>query len=463
MLRKNFLRLGAAVALVTGLAMPPAAADTLTDALILAYRTSPLLEANRAQLRGLDEEVPQARALRRPQVEAFGTGSASRRLRSSNAESEFLSTGLQTSLRLYDGGETRAAIESARATIAAGRADLRATEQIVLFRAVQAYMDVRRDLEFLSLARNDLRVLEEQLRAAHDRFEVGEITRTDVNLTEARLAASRARLAAAEGALEVSRASYLAAVGKLPEDLQPPPPIPALPSTLEEAMAIATQRNPDIIAAQFAERAAVFDFERATSARRPQISATAEVAWQDQFETGINTERRDVAAQAGLTASVPLYSGGQVSSLIRQAQTLVEARQSELQSTARDVREAVAAAWSELEVARAQIPARREQVVAARATAEGFAEEARVGARSTLDVLDADQDELEAEADLVQAERDEYVAAYNLLQAMGLLTVEHLGLGIETYDPDVYFSRVQSGPTGGEDRSVLDRIRSRWE
>src|SRR5690606_29968023 len=121
------------------------------------------------------------------------------------------------------------------------------------------------------------------------------------------------------------------------------------------------------------------------------------------------------------------------------------------------------AAWSELEVARAQIPARREQVVAARATAEGFAEEARVGARSTLDVLDADQDELEAEADLVQAERDEYVAAYNLLQAMGLLTVEHLGLGIETYDPDVYFSRVQSGPTGGEDRSVLDRIRSRWE
>lgn len=461
MLRALFLYGATALAVAGGVG--PASAETLTDALIRAFRTSPLLEASRASLRGLDEAIAQARAERRPQVSGFASATANRRLRTSTTDTDVLSAGLQASLLLYDGGATDAAIKSAVASVTAARADLRDVEQLVLFEAVQAYMDVRRDQEFVALAENDVQVLEEQLDAAREQFEVGEITRTDVSLTEAQLAESRASLSAARGQLQTSEANYLAAVGSLPIDLQPPPPAPALPSSLAEATQIALRRNPDIVAAQYAEQAAVYDYERAVAARRPRLSADARVNWQDAGEAGTNTERRDVLGQVGVEATVPLYSGGATSSLIRRAQALVERRQSELQARGREVTEAVAAAWTQLEVAEAQIPARREQVEAARLAAEGLQEEARLGARSVLDVLDADQDLLSAEANLVQANRDEYVAVYNVLSTMGLLTVDHLDLGIETYDPDIYFTRVQSAPLDGGEPDVVDRIRSRWE
>lgn len=463
MVRALLFRGAFALAISTVADYGAAQAETLTDALVRAYQTSPLLEANRAALRGLDESIALARADRRPQIEGFVSGTSNRRLRASTIESDVLSAGLQASLLLYDGGASDAAIQSAIATVAAARADLRDVEQLVLFEAVQAYMDVRRDLEFLDLARNDVRVLEEQLEAARERFEVGEITRTDVSLTEAQLAASRAALEAAKGQLAVSEANYLAAVGSLPRDLQPPPPAPPLPGALAEATAIALRRNPDIIEAQYAERAAVFDYQRAVAARRPDVRATAEASWQELDEALQNGEERDLLGQVGVSATVPIYTGGRISSLVRQAQSLVERRQSELQAVGREVTEAVAAAWTELDVAEAQIPARRQQVEAARVAAEGLSEEARLGARSVLDVLEADQDLLSAEADLVQAVRDEYVASYNLLEAMGLLTVDHLDLGIETYNPDINFKRVQGAPVGGENSKIVDRVRARWE
>ncbi len=160
---------------------------------------------------------------------------------------------------------------------------------------------------------------------------------------------------------------------------------------------------------------------------------------------------------------MPLYTGGRNDSLVRQAQAVLDQRRFEVQDTARQVTQNVAGAWAQLEVARVTIVARREQAEASRIAAEGVAEEARLGARSTLDVLNADQERLQAEAEIVRSARDEYVAVYGLLQAMGLLTVQHLGLGIETYDPDVNFSRVQAAPIGGYDTTVVDRIRSRWE
>lgn len=455
---------GLVVAMVMiGLPCGTAKAESLTDALIRAYFTSPLLEGNRAALRGLDEEIAQARAERRPQVSAFASGTSNRRLRASTTDTDVLSAGVQADLLLYDGGATDAAIQSAVATVAAARADLRNTEQLVLFEAVQAYMDVRRDMEFVSLAQNDVRVLEEQLSAARQRFDVGEITRTDVSLTEAQLAASRSALVAAEGQLDASEAAYLAAVGSPPMNLQPPPPAPVLPDELAAALAISLRRNPDIIAAQFAEQAAVYDYERAVAARRPRVSVNGRINWQDTHDRSPGNESQDVRGQVEVTATLPLYSGGATSSLIRQAQSVVERRQSELQAQGREVTEAVAAAWTQLEVAEAQIPARREQVKAARVAAEGLSEEARLGARSVLDVLDADQDLLEAEADLVQAIRDEYVASYNLLSRMGLLTAEHLGLGIDTYDPDINFLRVESAPLGGARSDIIDRVRARWE
>lgn len=439
-----------------------ARAQSLADAMVQAYQTSPLLDANRAALRSLDEGVPQARANRRPQV-SFGVGASSSTTTEDFKEDQLnqLSAQLQASLLLFDSGATKAAIESARNSVAAGRADLKGVEQLVLFNAVQAYVDVRRDEEFVRLATNDVERLNETLRATQNRFDVGEVTRTDVSQSESRLADSRAQLESAKGALQVSRETYRQAVGSLPGRLQPLPPLPPLPKSVDDAISIGMQRNPAIISAQFAERAAVYDFDRARAAKGPQLSINGSVGPErDNQQVQWNT---DVGYSAGLNASVPLYTGGRNDSVIRQAQALLDQRRFQLQDEGRTVTQSVAAAWSQFEVAKANIVARREQADAARIAAEGVAEEARLGARSTLDVLDADQERLQAEAQIVQAVRDEYVAAYSLLRAMGLLTVEHLKLGIESYNPDVYFSKVQSGPSGGYDTGAVDRIRARWE
>jgi outer membrane protein len=439
----------------------PAAAESLTDALIKAYQTSPLLDANRAALRSLDETVPQARAARRPQVSADVSAS------SSTTSEDFtqdqlnqLQAFLNASLLVFDNGQSRAALEAARNSVAAGRADLKGIEQTVLFNAVQAYADVRRDEEFVRIANNDVDRLGETLKATQNRFDVGEVTRTDVSQSEARLAASRSTLAAAQGQLQVSRESYLAAVGSRPGKLEPLPPLPALPRSLDEATAIGTQRNPQIIAAQFNERVAVYDFDRALAAKGPSVSISIGGGYERQNQQGWNT---DLGLQAGIGATAPLYTGGRNDSLVRQAQAILDQRRSELQDTGRTVTQAVGAAWSQLQVARASIVARRDEAEAARIAAEGVSEEARLGARSTLDVLDAIQEQLQAEAEIVRAMRDEYVAAYDLMRAMGLLTVEHLNLGIPTYDPDVNFVRVQGGRPGGYDTSAVDRIRARWE
>jgi outer membrane protein len=221
------------------------------------------------------------------------------------------------------------------------------------------------------------------------------------------------------------------------------------------------------VAAQFAERAAVYDFDRAIAAKRPTLSASvsAGVERGNQFSqvTGSQTWAGQGFGELSLEGSMPLYTGGRNDSLVRQAQAILDQRKFEVQDTAREVTLDVGAAWNELLVARASIVARREQAEAAGIAAEGVAEEARLGARSTLDVIDADQERFQAEAEIVQALRDEYVAAYGLLRAMGLLTVEHLQLGIETYDPDINYARVERGPIGGYDTSVVDKIRARWE
>jgi outer membrane protein len=443
-----------------------ASAESLADALVRAYQTSPLLEVNRAALRQRDETVPQARSARRPQVSAGVQANAQSTTEDLADQLNNLQATLNVNLTLFDNGGTKAAIESARNLVAAGRADLKDVEQLVLFNAVQAYVDVRRDEEFVILGRNDVDRLSETLEATRNRFDVGEVTRTDVSQSESRLAASRSTLAAAEGSLEISRAAYVAAVGSYPQNLERLPPLPQVPTDLDAATAIGIQRNPIIVSAQYAERSAVYDFDRAMAAKGPTIGVSAQGGFErDNQQQGPNGRIYDgnTFAQAGIEASVPLYTGGFNDSVVRQAQALLDQRRFEVQDSGRQVTQAVSEAWSQLEVARASIVARRQQAEAARIAAEGVAEEARLGARSTLDVLDADQERLQAEAEIVQALRDEYVATYGLLRAMGLLTVEHLKLGITPYDPDVYFVKVRNGPRGGYDTSAVDRIRKRWE
>jgi outer membrane protein len=441
-------------------------AETLTDALIKAYQTSPLLDSNRASLRALDENVPQARAARRPQVSAIGSGRAETDI------SEFpfnnsASAALQASLLLFDNGASKAALESARYGVAAGRASLVNVEQEVLFAAVTAYMDVIQALEFVRIAINDVRVLGEQLDATRNRFEVGEVTRTDVSQTEARLAASNAQLVDARGNLGVARQAYLAAVGTLPSDLSPPPALPQLPASVAEAEAIGVRQNPAVVASRFNERAAVYDFDRARASSGLSVDATATGGYTIERNAnnflGLRQTEDSWNLTGSVTASVPLYTGGRNSSLIRQAQQVLEQRKFEVQDAGRQVIEQVNNAWTQLETARASIVANREQVRAAQIAFEGVTEEARLGARSTLDVLDADQERLQAEAEVVRSTRNEYVAVYAVLRAMGLLTVAHLNLGIPSYDPDVYFAQVQQAPVGGFDTGVVDRIRERWE
>jgi outer membrane protein len=453
------------VAVVTG---APAAvyAETLADALVTAYQTSPLLASGKAALRSLDESVPQARAARRPQVDIGASASTATSFDDLgeflDERNDELEATLNLSLLVFDNGQTKAAVEAARNSVAAGRADLRDIEQFVLFNAVQAYVDVRRDEEFVRLATNDVDRLEETLSATQNRFEVGEVTRTDVSQSQARLAESRSTFAASTGQLEISEEAYRAAVGVPPVNLEPLPPLPETPTSLDAATTLAMQRNPQIISAQFNERAAVYDFDRALAAKGPSVALNGATGVQGQTNL-LGEFDDDTFAQIGISGSMPLYTGGRNDSLVRQAQALLDQRRFEVQDAGRTVTQEVAAAWAELDVARASIVARREQAEASRIAAEGVAEEARLGARSTLDLLDADQERLQAEAEVVEAMRNEYVAVYSLLRAMGLLTVEHLGLGIESYDPDINFAQVQDGPRGGYDTSVVDRIRARWE
>jgi outer membrane protein len=442
-------------------------AVTLADALVIAYQTSPLLDSGKAALRGLDESVPQARSARRPQVDVGVSASTATSYDDlgaflDDARNDQLEAALNLSLLVFDNGQTKAAVEAARNRVAAGRADFKDIEQFVLFSAVEAYVNVRRDQEFVRLANNDVDRLEETLRATENRFEVGEVTRTDVSQSEARLAESRSVLATSSGELEISEEAYRAAVGVPAVNLEPLPPLPEIPESLEAATAVALQRNPQIIAAQFNVRVAVYDFDRARAAKGPTVSFRGSTGGQAGTNQ-IGDFEQDTFASIGLSGGMPLYTGGMNDSLVRQAQALLDQRRFELQDTARSVTEQVAASWAQIEVARVSIVARRQQAEASRIAAEGVAEEARLGARSTLDLLDADQERLQAEAQVVEAMRNEYVAVYSLLRAMGLLTVEHLGLGIESYDPDVNFARVQSGPPGGYDTSVVDRIRARWE
>lgn len=447
-----------------------ARAQTLADALVAAYQTNPTLQIGRAQLKQADERVAQARSELLPDVTATVTGTVSSDGAAEtfrNADRDFrpdasVDARITGTVTLWSGGRNPANIASAIASVMAARARLTSIEQDVLLGAVTAFMDVRRDLQFVTLARNNVRVNGELLRATRDRFEVGEVTRTDVSQAEAALAAARANLAQNTGALAQSRARFLSVVGLEAKDLAPPPPAPDLPGTLAEAEAIAMREHPALIAARHAEEAAMHDVELARAGLNPILTLTGSVFYQRQLPLVRQRFSADNAgAEIQLQLQVPLYRGGELSSLIRQAQALVEQRKSETQDTARSIRQAVQSAWSALEVARASIRSNGEQVRAQELAFQGVVEEAKFGQRTTLDVLQAEQFLLQARSNLVAAQRDAYVAAYNLLSAMGLLTVAHLGLNVTPYDPTVnYDMAVQNRPDPEGLR--LERILDRW-
>ncbi|TCM88075.1 TolC family outer membrane protein [Rhodovulum steppense] len=453
----SFLKVlgGAALsaALVMGAAV--ARAETLTDALIDAYKNSHLLDQNRAVLRAADEDVARAVSALRPIIDFAISGryqdgntrSPSQGQYSSSAQAE-----LTARLTLYDGGNNRLAIDAARESVLATRAALVGVEQDVLLSAVRAYMDVFSAVQNVSLAENNVRLITQQLRAAEDRFEVGEVTRTDVSLAQSRLAASRSNLVAAQGSLAVAREAYKRAIGRYPGVLSGIPRFPALPQSTDAARAIAVKTHPDITRAQHNVTVAELNLGRAKAAMRPSITASAGVVAEDDGgEYGT----------VGLSLNQTIYQGGGLYAAERQARTGIEQARAGLLQTVRLVEEEVGNAWSSLAVARAQLAATGEQITAAELAFEGTREEARLGARTTLDVLDAEQELLDARTARVQAEATQYVAIYRVLSSMGLLTAEHLGLGIPTYDPRAYYNAVSNAPAKSIQGKQLDKVLER--
>lgn len=453
-LRKSVLGLGltAFLALVTGL---PAQAESLGDALVSAYESSGLLEQNRAVLRAADEDVAQATAALMPVVQwsANVTGAYGTTTNFFGQPVEFADWSaeltLQAQITLYDGGANRAAIEASKETVLGTRQRLIAVEQQVLLRAVQAYLNVAAASQFVSLRESNVRVLTQEFRAAQDRFDVGEVTLTDVSLSEARLAAARSQLAVEQGNLDRAIEEYAAAVGHRPNNLGTVDRA-AIPASEAEAKAYAVRNHPSVREAQHSVSAAEFGVQRAKASTEPNVTLGTSLSLDEDFNDSGNIR---------LSVGGPVYQGGLLASVARQAEARRDATRAGLHLTVQGVEQNVGNAYANLNVARAGVEAYRRQIAAAQTAFDGVREEAKLGARTTLDVLNAEQELLDARANLVSAQANEVLATYAVMSAMGLLTAENLRLPVQQYDPTAYYNLVKDGPVATSRQGVaLDRV-----
>lgn len=433
------------------LAPLPSMAQSLADTFVAAYRNSNILDQNRALLRAADEDVAVAVAQLRPVVN-FAAGLQGR-TQSGGVGSLTLSFNLNADITLIDFGRGRLAQEAAKAQVLATRQALVNAEQQVLSDAVSAFMDVRTATEAVLLQQATVRVITRELSAARERFELGEVTRTDVSLAEARLAAARSQLAASEGDLAAAREGYKLVTGSYPRSLNAAPGLPRTPTSLNAAQDIARRTHPSVKQAQFEVTAADLNAERVDAQRHGSMTGSASLGQSFANRTGDS-----VTATAGVTYARPIYQGGQLRALSRQAIARRDAARAGLHQSVAQVLQNVGLAWANLDVTRARISASRQQVAAAQSAFEGTREEARLGARTTLDVLNAENDLLDARTTLLEAEAGLQTATYNLLASMGLLTVDHLGLGITTYDPEAYYNAVKDAPAISAQGEALDRV-----
>lgn len=435
----------------TALVAPTAGAESLTDALVMAYRNSHLLEQNRAVLRAADEGVAQAVAALRPVVAFVAQGSGQNPATASTYNNNLYGTlALQASLTLYNGGRERNAVAATKETVLATRQALIGVEQQVLLAAVSAYVTVLQNVQTVGLQQNNVNVLQQELKATQDKFDVGEVTKTDVAQAQAALAAAQAGLVAAQGSLAVARESYRAAIGTYPGRLQTPPREPATAKSLTEAETVAARTHPSVLQAQHQVAASDLAVVSAAAATGPSIAAT--------LKTGIDN-KSNAGESLTLTMTQPIYYGGQLSSVYREAAANDAAAKAGLMQTSLTVAQNVGNAWAQLAVARASISANQEQVRAAQVAFDGVREEAKLGSRTTLDVLTAEQVLLNAKVALVTAQTSQYVAVYALLASMGLLTADHLKLGVPTYDPAGYYNAVSKAPAAMSPQgAALDRI-----
>ena len=411
------------------------AKDTLTGAMVSAYNTSGLLEQNRAVLRAADEDVATAASQLAPVVSWASSASHSGSDFSSFDTSGSIS--LEADYTLYDGGKSNLGLAAAKFSVLATRSKLVSIEQNVLFEAVTAYLGVIRETENVALRENNLSVISEELRAANDRFEVGEITKTDVALAEARLAASSSALAVAKGSYEKAVASYVSAIGEKPGSLEYPYFVPEVPNSLENAIAIALTEHPSIDELKNLIKVSEINSKIADLSTGFTISLGSSLSLDEEGET---------SGSFSISASGPIFSGGKLYSSSRKKIALKEQTLARLYSSKISIEQNVTNAFSSLKVAQAAKSAAEEQIRASEVALTGVKEEALLGARTTLDVLNAEKDLLDARMQLISAKVDENLSLYRLLLQIGRLTADYLSLPVRQYDVKKYYDLVKNSP-----------------
>ncbi|GAA4037631.1 TolC family outer membrane protein [Sphingomonas rosea] len=425
----------------------PAVADTLRDALVSTYRTNPTLNAQRESLRSTDANVAIARSAGRPAVS--GVVGVNRDLTRSGildtggSKGPTISGGVDLSVPLFSGGRVKNSIAAARTRVEAGRATLRAVEGDVFTDAVSAYMDVIRDRAIVELNDNQIRVLSTNLEATRDRFQIGDVTRTDVAQSESRLSLQRAQLANAQSRLAASEENYRRIIGRAPGALASPPPLPPLPASADEAVRIAIAQNPDIIAIVRQAEAAGLDVRTVRADRLPTVSGTLSGDYLNRTNVPNGLPNSGTQTSIGINTRIPLYQGGLPAARIRQAQAIEGQTLEQVIGTERLVVANTRSAFAAYQATQRAISANDVAVQAATLALEGARAERSVGTRTVLDVLNAEQELLNAQVQTVSARRDAYVAGFQLLNALGQAEADDLGLdGGPLYDPLGNYRRV---------------------
>jgi len=432
-----------AVLLLASVAVSPAHSETLADALASAYNNNPTLLAQRAALRATDENLSQALSGWRPTFALSGSW-GQKRVESRSAGDVSLgqrTAQLSVDQPLYSGGRTVSATEQADSLINAGRSQLASVEQNILLSVATSFMNLLRDQAVLDLNVNNVNVLKKQLSATRDRFEVGEITRTDVAQAEARVAGAVSQQVQSDGSLKLARAAYKSIVGQAPGQLEKPLPLESMPASEAIALELALENNPALRTAQHNEAASNHAVRTAWGALLPTVALSGDlIKAEDSTSRGSSTD----TAFIGLSVSIPLYQAGGAYSSLRQSRYSNSQQRILVERAHRDLREQVTQAWERLTTARATKVARAAQVRAAGIALEGVQQELAVGSRTTLDVLDSEQELLDGQVALVVAERDEFVASFDLVAAMGGLTAQSLGLAVNLYDPTKSYDRAKN-------------------
>jgi outer membrane protein len=450
----------AAIALV-GVAAPGASAETLQSALVQAYQNNPQLNAQRASARATDESVPQALSGYRPRLSVTATlgeqylRQTTKSTSSTTGVTSYSTTfggimpytyGATLTQTLFNGFQTANRTRVAEGQVSAAREALRVLEQTILLNAATVYMDMLRDSAIVAVQDSNLRVLNETLRQTRDRFNVGEVTRTDVAQSEAQLAAGQFQLLTSQSNLTTTRSNYRRVIGTEPGNLSPGSPVDRFaPSTLIGAIALGLEQNPNVTAAMYGIDVAYLQVKVNEGALYPTLTVTGSV--QNSVTSSLTNVQQFTASAIG-SLTMPIYQGGTEFALIRQSKESLSQQRLNLEQVRDQTRQSIAQAWGQVQATTAQIKSAEAQVHSTEIALNGVREEARVGQRTTLDVLNAQQSLVGARVTLVTAQHDRVVASFNLLNAVGALSPRILGLSTPTYDPRVHYYQVRDSWVG---------------